>query len=151
MKIISSNCQGLAKPKAVRALGHLLSQSKPDILFICEVKTLFSTLISNALSSHSLANHGFLLPSGTTGRLIIAWTNSINLNIIPLNYSFIHTSISHDPNVSDWLCTFVYTPSKPTLKAAFWNSINNLNVNSETPCLLMGDFHSITSQAEKER
>lgn len=90
MKILSCNCQGLAKPKAVRALRSLLSSSKPDILFLCEVKTHFSSLISKALISHSLSSHSFVPHVGAAYGLIHAWKNNINLSISFVNSAFIH-------------------------------------------------------------
>lgn len=98
MKILSWNCQGLAKPKAVRALRFFLSRNKPDVLFISEVKTLISPSISKALYSVALVNHVIVPPLGLAGGLILAWTNNINLTTIHLNHSFIHSSVSHDPN-----------------------------------------------------
>lgn len=151
MKILSWNYQGLAKPKAIRSLRLVLSESKPDIAFLCEVKTHSSSLISKALSSHSLSNIAIMPPAGYAGGLIVAWKDTINCTVISLNTSsFIHTSIFHDPNVSKWLCTFVYTPCNPLLKASFWNSISELNVSSHYPWLLIGDFNAITSQLEKK-
>lgn len=126
MKAISWNCQGLAKPKAVRALKLLLKSSKPDIIFISEVKIPLSTSISKALSSHSLSNISFVPPAGKAGGLILAWSHNINLNITLLNSSFIHASI-HDLDSPPWFFTGIYCPCNHIGRTNFWNSINTLH------------------------
>lgn len=140
MIILSWNCQGLAKPKAVRALRLLLSNSKPDILFLCEVKTHFSNLISKALLSHSLCNHSFVPPLGIAGGLILAWKNSIDLSISLTNPSFIHAHISSDLINSDWILTAVYSSCNSVKKAHFWNSIALLQIPYAQSWLMIGDL-----------
>lgn len=149
MKILSWNCQGLSKPRAIRTLRLILKDCKPDLIFISEVKTLFSTSISKALSSYSLSNHSFVPPIGLAVGLVMAWTNNINLTISLLNSTFIHAQITHDPNSPTWFLTAVHCPSNPIKKCQFWNSITNLNIRDSEPWLLIGDFNSVLSQAEK--
>ena len=45
MSCLSWNCRGLGHPRAVRALGELISDSRPNLVFLMETK---------------LANNGFL-------------------------------------------------------------------------------------------
>lgn len=149
MKILSWNCQGLSKPKAVRALRLLLKDNKPDVIFICEVKILLSSSISKVLSDFSLKNHSFVPPIGFAGGLLLAWTDNISLSISLLSPSFIHALINHDPNSPDWYFTGIHCPCNPSKKARFWNCINDLHVSSPSPWLIMGDFNSIISQTEK--
>lgn len=150
MKILSWNCQGLAKPKAVKAIRSFLKDSKPDVIFLCEVKTLFSTSISKALSAHALPNHCFVPPIGTAGGLILAWSSSINLLIELSNSFFIHAFVSHDSNSPSWYLTGIYCPCYPTGRNLFWDAINNLSLTFSEPWILIGDFNSITCQAEKK-
>lgn len=150
MKILAWNCQWLVKPKAIRSLGCLLSDTKPEILFLCEVKTLFSPLISKALSSHSLSNHTFVPPLGTAGGLILAWKGNINLKIINQHNSYLHISIPYDTDNIDWFATFVHTPSKPNLKSSFWSAISDLHIPPQTAWMIIGDFNAITSQTKKK-
>lgn len=146
--IISWNCQGLTKPKAIRAFRLLLKNTKPDVLFLCEVKTLLSPTISKALNSHSLHNISFVPHIGTAGSLLLAWTNNISLNVSVTNNNFIHSSITIDPNSSPWHFT-CYCPCYYASKALFWNNISGLNPTFSGPWMLIGDFNCITSQSEK--
>lgn len=153
MKIISWNCQGLAQSKAIRALKHLLKDAKPDLIFLCEIKTAFSSSLSKALLSHCLASNHFVPPTGTAGGLLLAWNNNIRVKILSSSQSQIHAEVSHDLNSSPaWLFSGVYCPCYPIGKTQFWIDINSFADNlitTTTPWLLMGDFNSIISQAEK--
>lgn len=149
MKIIAWNCQGLAKPKAIRALRSLLKETKPDAIFLSEVKIPFSISISKALDAHSLSNVSSVPPIGLAGGLILAWSNTISLDVIVQNNLFIHSSITSDPNKPPWSLTCVYCPCYPNGKAHFWDSIHQLASNLTEPWILIGDFNSVTSQSEK--
>ncbi|KAL3644213.1 hypothetical protein CASFOL_012145 [Castilleja foliolosa] len=47
-------------------------------------------------------------------------------------------------------CKNIYTPCKPIKKAALWDDIDKLNVPSNTPWLLMGDFNAVMTQDGKK-
>ncbi|KAL3622061.1 hypothetical protein CASFOL_034257 [Castilleja foliolosa] len=138
----------LAQPKAVRALKFLISDSKADIVFISEVKTTLSPLISNSLSKLSLTDFCFCPPNGTSGGLILAWKNHINLKVITNNRYFIHASISSDN--TNWLFTAVYVPCNYQKKLSFWQEISSLAPLPGVPWLMFGDFNDILDQKEKK-
>ncbi|KAL7090069.1 hypothetical protein ACP275_12G017100 [Erythranthe tilingii] len=108
MKIIYWNWQGLAKPKAVRALRQLLKESSPDILFLCELKTSLSPSISNALLSSSLTNSFVVPPIGFSGGLLLAWNNAFTLTITSHSTFFINTLVHTDPSSPSWQFTSIY-------------------------------------------
>ncbi|KAL3641647.1 hypothetical protein CASFOL_012462 [Castilleja foliolosa] len=147
MKILSWNCRGLAKPAAIRALSFSLKKSKPDILFLCEVKILVSHPLLNALNLAKLSNHVFVPPIGNAGGLLLAWNNDTKLKVLVQNHSFIHSIISHD---TIWYFTANYTPCYPNQKALFWSDIGQLSIPDSSGWLMMGDFNSILSQSEKK-
>ncbi|KAL0380236.1 UNVERIFIED_CONTAM: hypothetical protein Sangu_0087900 [Sesamum angustifolium] len=67
MKIISWNCRGLARSKAIRALRAMLIEQKPDIVFLCEIKTSSLAKISQCFHSAQLISSEFVPPVGKAG------------------------------------------------------------------------------------
>ncbi|KAK4405008.1 hypothetical protein Sango_0869400 [Sesamum angolense] len=59
MRIIAWNCRGLARPAAKRMLQELLSSHKPDIVFMCEVKTAHTDKLSSLLRISNMPNFTF--------------------------------------------------------------------------------------------
>lgn len=150
MKILSWNCQGLAKPKAIRALRLLLSSSKPDILFLCEIKTPSFTSISNALSVFSLTNFVSVPPIGFAGGLCLAWNSNISLTVTLQKNFTINALISPDHSTTDvWQLSTIYCPSNPVGKPHFWELLSTIASAFDGPWLMIGDFNSIISQTEK--
>lgn len=88
----------LELPRAILALKHLLNKTKPDAIFICEVKINLSFSISKALSSHHLSNLSFVPPTGHAGGLLLAWNANIKLTVSAFNNNYIHDLIEHDPH-----------------------------------------------------
>ncbi|KAL7099646.1 hypothetical protein ACP275_09G098200 [Erythranthe tilingii] len=150
MKIIAWNCQGLAQPKAVRALKQLLSSSSPDLLFLSEVKTSSTHSISKALSSCSLVNQVFVPPVGLAGGLCLAWTSNLSVNITLQNNFLINAFVSCDPSLPFWQFTGIYCPCSSLGKQTFWNLLHSIHDVTDGPWLLMGDFNSVLSQSEKK-
>ncbi|KAL3655056.1 hypothetical protein CASFOL_000842 [Castilleja foliolosa] len=128
---ISIDGIGLAKPRAIHALRFHLKEAKPDVIFICEVKTSFSSVIAKALSSQKLNNHSFYPPDGNAGGIILAWGENTNLSTNGLQQNFIHTTITNTLSLNSWNFTAIYAPCHHTKKQIFWDSINNLNT---MPC-----------------
>lgn len=48
-----------------------------------------------------------------------------------------------------WSFTGIYCPCYPSGKAFFWSSLNQISISISEPWLILGDFNSIISQAEK--
>ncbi|KAL0378395.1 UNVERIFIED_CONTAM: LINE-1 retrotransposable element O protein [Sesamum radiatum] len=67
MKILAWNCRGLARPTARRMLRDLLQSHKPDIIFLCEVKTSHTDKISSILLSSNLIFSNFVLAVNKAG------------------------------------------------------------------------------------
>lgn len=149
MKIISWNCQGLAQPKAIRALKLLLKEKKHDLIFICEIKTSFTSDIFKVFNSFSLPNNFFVPPSGLAGGLSLAWTNKAIVLVTLQNNMLINAIVPSLSGSPQWQFTGIYCPCHASGKTDFWSLISATDNNFDGPCLIMGDFNSITSQAEK--
>ncbi|KAL3625104.1 hypothetical protein CASFOL_031772 [Castilleja foliolosa] len=148
MKMLVWNCQGLAQPKAVRALRFLIRETKADVVFISEVKSPLSPLISNSLKALNFTKSAFSPPIEKSGGLILAWKDNINLTILSTHSNFFHTSILDSNN--SWLFTPVYVPCNHIKKNLFWKDIGSLNKNPTLPWLLAGDLNDILDQKEKK-
>ncbi|XP_012843184.1 PREDICTED: uncharacterized protein LOC105963337 [Erythranthe guttata] len=148
--IIAWNCQGLAKPKAVRALRLLLRNNKPEIVFLSEIKTPHIAAITKALSCFSLPHFFSVPPIGLAGGLILAWSNSINLHITSHNQTFINALVFNNVDSQTWQFIGIYCPCYPTGKSSFWTSLKTISNTFDRPWLLMGDFNVVTSQNERK-
>ncbi|KAL3635329.1 hypothetical protein CASFOL_019876 [Castilleja foliolosa] len=150
LQITYWNCQGLLKPAAIRSLRFTIKNTKPDIIFLCEVKTTVTKPIENALNHFNLSNHIIIPPIGTAGGLILAWKDHVILTANVLQQNYIHSTITHPNSTVCWFLTTVYTPCHHTKKAEFWENMANISSNISEPWILIGDINSILSQAEKK-
>ncbi|KAL3655175.1 hypothetical protein CASFOL_000961 [Castilleja foliolosa] len=148
MKIFAWNCQGLAQPRAVRALKFLIKESKADVVFISEVKTTLSPLISNSLINLKLVNISFSPPVGKAGGLLLAWKSDISLKVLITNSFFFHSTVTEKNNT--WFLTTIYAPCNHQKKDIFWNNMNNLSSSPSNPWMIVGDFNDILDQTEKK-
>lgn len=149
MKILAWNCQGLAKPEAIRAFRLLLSSSKPDIFFLFKIKTPSFSEISKVLFSFSLINDVFAPPIGFAGGLCLAWGNNISINVILQNNFLINALFSSHNLDTSWLLLGIYCPCNPIGRTQFWDLMSTVASSYDGPWLALGYFNSIISQSEK--
>lgn len=94
MILLAWNCQGLAKPKAIRALRSLLSNSRPDVLFLLKIKTSDPSTLLFVLTYFSLSQSVIIPPIGIAGGICLAWKNFINASVTAQNSFLINIHIS---------------------------------------------------------
>ncbi|KAL0285511.1 UNVERIFIED_CONTAM: hypothetical protein Sangu_2776700 [Sesamum angustifolium] len=97
MKIISWNCRGLARSKAIRALRAMLIEQKPDIVFLCEIKTSSLAKISQCFHSAQLISSEFVPPVGKAGGICLAWFVSVSVQVILKHNWFINALVFPNP------------------------------------------------------
>ncbi|KAL0408606.1 UNVERIFIED_CONTAM: putative ribonuclease H protein [Sesamum radiatum] len=149
MRILAWNCHGLARPAARRMLRELLQSHKPDILFLCEIKTKHTDKLSSLLQSFNLLYSAFVPAFNKAGGLCLAWTPSLNVNIILTNTWMINALIFLNSDPRPWQFTGVHCPAVPTLKPDFWYCFNEICSSFDGPWLAMGDFNAVLAQNEK--
>ncbi|KAL0312769.1 UNVERIFIED_CONTAM: hypothetical protein Sradi_5676200 [Sesamum radiatum] len=150
MKIITWNCRGLARPAARRMLRDLLHSYKPDVIFLCEVKTTHTDKISAILRNSNLCFYDFVPAFNKAGGLCLAWTPSVSVNIV-LKYPWlINALIFLNVDPRPWQFTGVHCPAVTSLKPSFWQSLNDIFNSFDGPWLVMGDFNDVLSQVEKK-
>ncbi|KAL3638072.1 hypothetical protein CASFOL_018085 [Castilleja foliolosa] len=148
MKILVWNCRGLAQPKAIRALRHIISDSKAELIFISEVKSPLTPLISSSLANLNFNNNAFSPPVGKSGGLLMAWKNHITLNSMIVNQYFIHSTVTDGNKILAF--TAIYAPCYYLKKDNFWKDINNLALTITHPWIMAGDFNDIIDHKEKK-
>ncbi|KAL3825541.1 hypothetical protein ACJIZ3_021570 [Penstemon smallii] len=124
MRTLAWNCQGLGKPKAGRALRELLKNSKPDILFLSEIKTSSTSPIINILNFAHLSNHIFVPPIGIAGGLCLAWTSDTNVQVLSMDATYIDAMVTTDQNSTPWHLTGADLPYPSDLENLFPNVVN---------------------------
>ncbi|KAL3618557.1 hypothetical protein CASFOL_037639 [Castilleja foliolosa] len=134
-------------PSLKRKLAEMVYEPA-DVVFISEVKSPLSPLISNSLKALNFTKSAFSPPIGKSGGLILAWKDNINLTILSIHSNLFHTSILDATNSR--LFTPVYVPCNHIKKDLFWKDIGSLNLNPTLPWLMTGDFNDITDQKEKK-
>ncbi|KAL0410725.1 UNVERIFIED_CONTAM: hypothetical protein Slati_3662200 [Sesamum latifolium] len=149
MKILAWNCRGLARPAARRMLRDLLQSHKPDIIFLCEIKTSHTDKISSILLSSNLIFSNFVPAVNKAGGLCLAWTASVSVNIILENPWMINALICLNATPHPWQFTGVHCPAVSCFKPVFWQSLNEIHQSFTGPWLVMGDFNAVLSQVEK--
>jgi len=80
MRLISWKCQGLGNPLTVQALRVLVTQEKPDSLFLMETKNQTQKLMYLQRKLKFLASY-IQDPVGLAGGLALFWTDKVSLTV----------------------------------------------------------------------
>lgn len=87
MKLINWNCQGSGNPLTVRALRVLVTQEKPNILFIMETKNQERQIryLQQLLKFFDcLIEH----PAGLAGGLALFWNSKVSIDLVHQSSNF---------------------------------------------------------------
>jgi hypothetical protein len=90
MRILSWNCRGIGNPKTVRALGKLISNHNPDILFLMETKMLCSNSVFLSRFKNKYHTHQVDCSTsggGKAGGLLLLW-NPCNVDVTIIDEEF---------------------------------------------------------------
>jgi hypothetical protein len=155
MKLLSWNCRGLGKPRAVRALKRLLTVNCPDVVFIMETKltdndgNIKAKLCHGSLTNYFLVNCS-TMNSGRCGGIVLLWNDTVNINISLHNENYIDFYVASLTNNYVWRATGLYGYPKHTQKALTCNLINYLHqLDPNQDWLLFGDFNIVLNNFEK--
>ncbi|XP_026459231.1 uncharacterized protein LOC113359877 [Papaver somniferum] len=85
---------------------------------------------------------------GRSGRSVLLWNNSIDLEIIRADKNIIYSRIKEvDGNAWDLIC--VYGPPQNHLRNKFWRGLSLYDTRISNPWRFMRDLNAITSVSEK--
>jgi hypothetical protein len=141
------NCRRLSCPSAIRSLRVLIWNLSPDVLFLFETKTASSS------TSNILNRLGFYLliqvpPSNSSGGLLLAWHDGVELECFVQNKNFISAWCYSNPLNNPWILSCVYGPPKMRDRSAFWDSLSNVGyVGGSWLCIR--DFNHILDSSKK--
>ncbi|KAL0405674.1 UNVERIFIED_CONTAM: hypothetical protein Slati_3881300 [Sesamum latifolium] len=142
MRILAWNYRGLARPAARRMLWELVESHKSDILFLCEIKIAHTDKLSYLLQSSNLIYSALVPAFNKAGGLCLAWTPSLNVNIVLTNSWRINALFFLNSKPRPWQFTGVHYPAVPTLKPDFWHCFNKICSSFDGPWLATGDFNA---------
>jgi exonuclease III len=151
ISVFSWNVRGLHDPiKCGDVLSELLS-SVPDIVLLQETKLSDIPLPKrHSFPPHRLDACIFKPANGASGGIFTAWNNSTFS--VPTSSSTEHTlTVSLVSTTSNCALniTNVYAPPSHPDKAAFLDELHSLNLPSDVPWMLIGDFNMIRFPHEK--
>ncbi|XP_060959448.1 uncharacterized protein LOC133030655 [Cannabis sativa] len=148
MNIISWNARGLSNPRAFRQLRLLISQKKPDVIFIMETKLSVGS-ISKFRNAFKFPN-GIEVPRiGLSGGLLFLWNSNVNVTIINYGRHFVDCYIALLDGPTCHFSGFYGSPVVAQRKFT-WELLKKLKDSAPLlPWLVMGDFNEIISHTDK--
>ncbi|KAI4350231.1 hypothetical protein L6164_004704 [Bauhinia variegata] len=80
MNLLSWNCCGLGNPRVVRALGLLIRQKGPNVVFICETKLSYEEW-DELKRKIGFPNHFAVSSVGRSGGLGLLWDHDTSISL----------------------------------------------------------------------
>lgn len=88
-------------------------------------------------------------PVGLSGGLFLSWKDGVDIEPVILDQNCISCLVFSDPPSFPWLFSGVYAPSTSQKRADFWDFVSGFGSSFGGAWLLLGDFNSVISPAEK--
>ena len=148
MITISWNCQGLGLPWKVRFLQDMISQEKPNCIFLCE------TLSNNRKMEEVRKKLGFegmvvVEARGRSGGLAMLWKEADHADLLSFSTNHIDMVIKNEEH-GLWRLTGFYGEPIRSQKKKSWDLLRNLARDSNLPGCVIGDMNNVTAQHEKK-
>ncbi|CAL1354531.1 unnamed protein product [Linum trigynum] len=152
MRILSYNCRGLGKKRAVKSLDSLMKRVTPQLVFLMETK---QTKEENESTRRELGfeegdswstdhSHG-----GRAGGISHWWKEGMNVIIMSLSFNHIDARVVED-NGFVWRFSGVYGWPETQDKYKTWEVIDRLTEQWTGAWLCGGDFNQVLSPTEKD-
>lgn len=148
MKLLSYNGRGLNKATAVRALGDVLKQYKPDVLFLME--THLDEWPAECLRRSLNMDYKEVVRSdGRKGGLLLLWKKEVLIYLRYKTDSYIDVDVGCGQD-NIWRFTGFYGEPSWADKYKSWDQIRELHAITTMPWLIMGDLNEVLYPFEKE-
>ncbi|XP_060959451.1 uncharacterized protein LOC133030657 [Cannabis sativa] len=148
MSCLSWNCRGLGNLRASQFLRDLVSQKKPNLLFLCE--TLCNKSSLESLRAHLGFEGCFVVEArGHSGGLALLWKEASEVVIQGFSFNHIDATV-HMVGLPPWRFTGIYGEPKRELRSQTWDLFRSLKNDSLLPWCLLGDMNNLGSHLEKK-
>ncbi|KAL9347262.1 hypothetical protein Peur_058628 [Populus x canadensis] len=148
MLIRSWNIRGLNSPLKQHEVGNLMRKNKLDVCGLLETKLVSFKMTS--MQKFRLKKWKVLsnAAAASTARIVVLWNPAtVNVDLIGFSAQGLHVLIYSLVHQFRFYASFVYGLNTVTAKRSLWTDLRNWSPNS--PWLILGDFNSLLSQADK--
>jgi len=148
MIIYSWNIRGLNNPLKQHEVVSLMKKHKMDICGLLETKLLPSRVSS--LHKFRLRHWQYFSNADVahTARIVVFWNpNTVQVDLLASSPQAIHISVTCLISQISFMVTFVYGFNTISARRSLWADLRSWN--SSHPWLVLGDFNSLLSFADK--
>ena len=152
LDILSWNCRGICSDETKRALKDLMSQNKPQIVFLCETKISSEEEFKRLQLALGFKHGEAVLSTGIAGRsggLGLFWNDDVQMKVKSSLAHHIDAVINPGPGLPHWRLTGFYGYANTGEQDKSWQLLRDLADLDSLPWLLIGDFSEILNGEEK--
>ncbi|KAL6181349.1 hypothetical protein ACLB2K_048004 [Fragaria x ananassa] len=150
MDVLSWNCRGICGDSTTGALKNLVSQNRPQIVFLCETKINNSRAFENLRLALWFAHGEGVLSAGLSGGLGMFWNDDVKVKFVSSSPHHIDVEIDGGPGNPRWRLTGFYGWPRTADRDRSWNLLKELNDLNSLPWVVIGDFNEILNSGEKK-
>lgn len=148
MSIFIWNYQGAGSSKFLRAFKFMLNHYKPDLVVLLKTHIIGSK-VNNIINKLGVTRSHRIEAIGHSGGIWLLWNMDWDIDILVNDLQFVHTCITSKEGD-----LFYFTPAYgspiPSRRKTLWNKLTLLNIKSNEPWLVAGDFNAIVSKKERK-
>ncbi|XP_024156414.1 uncharacterized protein LOC112164456 [Rosa chinensis] len=127
----------------------LISQNRPQIVFLCETKISREREFENLRKALGFANTKAMLSEGQAGGLGLFWNDDVHLNIGTMSAHHIDAVVVGESGVPSWRVTGFYGYARTSERDRSWQLLRDLSYLDSLPWIVIGDFNEILNNGEK--
>lgn len=148
MNLVSWNCRGIGKPRAVRVLREMVNSFKPDLLFLSETLVV-SNKIEALASKLGYADFFSVDRQGRGGGLAVLWKRTMRCTVVDSSSNHIDIEVNEgDRNA--WRLTCFYGFPERERRQESWDLLRWLATRSGLPWCIFGDFTDLLYSTDKK-
>lgn len=143
------NCRGIGHPAIVQCLKEYISDHQPNFIFLSKVKCSSLDVVQTLVYQLRLTSFEFVPAHGLSGGLLLAWDDSINLQIVLSTCNIINCLVFQAEHSQPWQLSLVYGPAVPQQRPYFLDSLLDIGRSFQGDWALMSDFNMLLSSDDK--